>query len=215
MMRTGAQWEALPRCYPPKSTCYYWFRKLLADGLFELVFCAVVQVLEAAGKIALEECAVDATFIRARATRDRKGKTKCGHGHKLMAIVDANAKPLALFLESASPHELKLLQETIHRLATGENPAFLLADKAYDSDPMDEQLAKQGITLVSPHRKNRTRPKTQDGRHLRRYKRRWKVEQFFAHLHNYRKITNCYEKYAHVFFGFVQFASLILLINKI
>ena len=33
--------------------------------------------------------------------------------------------------------------------------------------------------MVAPHKKNRKRAATQDGRRLRRYKRRFKVERFF------------------------------------
>jgi transposase len=215
MLRTGAQWEEMPKRYPPKSTVYWWYRRFVQDGVLTEIFMAVVQALESAGKLDLRECSVDATFIRARATRDGKGKTKCGKGHKLMAIVDGKGHPLGLLVDSANPHELKLLQQVIDALATEENPENLLGDKAYDDDGTDARLEEQGINLIAPHRKNRTKPKTQDGRSLRRYKRRWKIEQFFAHLHNYRKITLCYEKYLVNYIGFAQLASLLLLINKI
>ena len=61
-------------------------------------------------------------------------------------------------------------------------PERLIADLAYDSDPLDAQLATEGIELIAPHRANRVRPPTQDGRPLRRYARRWKVERLFAWL---------------------------------
>jgi hypothetical protein len=51
------------------------------------------------------------------------------------------------------------------------------ADRAYDSDPLDAQLKAEGIEMISPHRKGRKKPKTQDGRKLRRSKRRWRVER--------------------------------------
>ena len=37
------------------------------------------------------------------------------------------------------------------------------------------------------------KPKTQDGRPLRRYKRRWKVERLFAWLQNYRRLINRFD----------------------
>ena len=55
----------------------------------------------------------------------------------------------------------------------------LIGHKAYDSDPLDASLRGRGIEMVAPHKKNRKRPVTQDGRRLRRYKRRFKVERFF------------------------------------
>jgi transposase len=68
-------------------------------------------------------------------------------------------------------------------------PEKLIGDKAYDSDPLEGELAQSGIELIAPHKRNRRKPKTQDGRELRRYKRRWKVERFFAWLQNYRRIV--------------------------
>jgi hypothetical protein len=49
------------------------------------------------------------------------------------------------------------------------------------SDQLDAELAPRGIELIVPHRRNRTHP-TQDGRPLRRYRRRWKMERLFAWL---------------------------------
>jgi transposase len=66
-------------------------------------------------------------------------------------------------------------------------PEKLIGDRAYDSDPLDERLAEMGVEMIAPHRTGRAKPKTQDGRKLRRYKRRWKVERFFAWLFNYRR----------------------------
>ena len=66
-------------------------------------------------------------------------------------------------------------------------PEKLIADRAYDSDPLDARLAKQGIAPVAPHRSRK--PHTQDGRNLRRYKRRWKVERLFAGLGNFRRLA--------------------------
>ena len=47
---------------------------------------------------------------------------------------------------------------------------------------LDEALADQGIEMITLHR--RGRKKTHDGRELRRYKRRWKIERLFAWLGN-------------------------------
>jgi hypothetical protein len=58
-------------------------------------------------------------------------------------------------------------------------PTCPIGDRAYDSDPLDALLLQQGIDTIAPHRRNRTKPLTQDGRKLRRYQRRWKVERLF------------------------------------
>lgn len=59
-------------------------------------------------------------------------------------------------------------------------PENMVGDRAYDSDKLDGELREEGVEMIAPHRKNRKRKKTQDGRWLRRYKRRWLVECFFG-----------------------------------
>ena len=53
-------------------------------------------------------------------------------------------------------------------------------DRAYDSDPLDEELRNDGIQMIAPHRSNRSKPPTQDRRRLSRRQKRWLVERFFA-----------------------------------
>ena len=98
---------------------------------------------------------------------------------------------------------------------TGEDtPQRLIGDKAYDSDKLDAKLEQQGIELIAPHRANRTRPVTQDGRALRRYKRRWKVERLFAWLQHFRRILSRHEYHAANFLGFVQLGRLAILMRQ-
>jgi len=65
----------------------------------------------------------------------------------------------------------------------------VIADKAYDSDPLRKRLPQPGIELICRHKKNRVRPATQDGRALQRYKRRWIVERANAWLGNFRRLV--------------------------
>lgn len=57
----------------------------------------------------------------------------------------------------------------------------MIGDVADDSEPLDQRLRDSyGIELIAPHNVGRVNPPTQDGRPLRRYRRRWKIERFFA-----------------------------------
>lgn len=91
-----------------------------------------------------------------------------GKGTKIMAMADRFGLPIAIHLESASPQEVTLVEATVASRFVADKPRRLIGDRAYDSDPLDEQLRTQGIELIAPHRRNRVRPKTQDGRRLRR-----------------------------------------------
>jgi len=96
-----------------------------------------------------------------------------------------------------------------------ELPERLIGDKAYDSDALDEQLAEEyGIEMISPNRSNR-KLKTQDGRPLRRYRRRWKVERLFAWMQNYRRLVTRWEYRIENFLGFVQLACLLMLLRHL
>lgn len=119
-----------------------------------------------------------------------------------------------MYVGSASPHEIKLVEETLDGMWVEEVPKRLIADKAYDSDPLDERLRRQrGIELIAPHKADRSRAGTQDGRPLRRYKRRWKVERLFAWLHNFRRLVVRYEYYLENFLAMVQLACAVILLR--
>lgn len=91
----------------------------------------------------------------------------------------------------------------------------MIGDKAYDSDPLDKQLQTAfAIELIAPHKANRKRAKTQDGRKLRRYKRRWKIERLFAWLQNFRRIVVRYEYHAENYLGFVHLGCLLILLRS-
>jgi len=141
------------------------------------------------------------------------GPTKRGKGTKLMAVADGHGLPVAIDVASASPAEVKLVPATIDARFVEEVPERLIGDKAYDSDPLAETLAEIGIELIAPHRRNR-KVKTQDGRPLRRYKRRWKIERLFAWLHNYRRLVTRWEYDVRNFLGFVQLGCIIILLRR-
>jgi len=141
------------------------------------------------------------------------GKTKRGKGTKIMGIADGHGLPLALRTESASPAEVKLVTATLEARVVAEVPERLIGDKAYDSDRLDEQLMQQyGTEMIAPNKVNRRVP-TQDGRPLRRYQRRWKVERLFAWLFNFRRLVVRYEYHAENFQGLVHLAAAVILLR--
>jgi transposase len=141
------------------------------------------------------------------------GKTKRGKGTKLMAVADRAGFPLAVRTASATPPEVPLVPATLAAAFTTELPARLIGDKAYDSDPLDIALAEAGIELIAPHRANRKKPATQDGRPLRRYRRRWKIERLFAWLQNFRRLVVRHEYHTENFLGFVHLGCTVILLR--
>ena len=152
------------------------------------------------------------------------GKTKRGKGTKWMVVVDGEGIPLGKQLYSASPHEARLAEETLASICVTrrqrggrprQKPKRVIADRAYDSDPLRERLAARGITLIAPHRENRSKPATQDGRGLRRYKRRWKVERTFAWLGNFRRLVVRYDRSTTIYEAFFHIACFMIVLRRV
>jgi len=115
---------------------------------------------------------------------------------------------------SATPHEVTLVEGTLDCSFTNELPKRLIGDKAFDSDGLDAKLEEDwGIEMIAPNRRNRR--KTQDGRPLRRYCRRWKVERHFAWLQNFRRLVVRYEFHAENFLAMVQLGCIIILLRHL
>jgi transposase len=91
----------------------------------------------------------------------------------------------------------------------------LIADRAYDSDPLREYFADRGFVLIAPHRRNRVRPPTNDGRRLRRYRRRWLVERTFAWRQSYRRVVTRFERDIGRYDGFVHLACAFMALNRL
>ncbi len=93
-------------------------------------------------------------------------------------------------------------------------PERLIGDRTYDSDPLDERMAEMGIELIAPHKRNRRKPKIQDGRQINRYRRRWLVERLFAWLQNFRRLISRHEYRMKNYLGFVHLAYIIILMRQ-
>jgi len=144
---------------------------------------------------------------------DGVGKTKRGKGTKWMVVVDGQGLPLGSKLAPASPAEVTLAEATLDAIEAEKQPERVIADRAYDSDPLREALAERGLDLICPHRSNRTRPKTQDGRKLRRYRRRWIIERTFAWLGNFRRLVVRWERSLTVYNAFFHLACCFILLR--
>jgi transposase len=154
---------------------------------------------------------------------DAVGTTKRGKGTKCMVVVDGEGIPIGATIHSASPAESKLIETTLDSISRPKRGRGrltvrikrLIADKAYDCDMLRVRMAERGINLICPHRRNRTAMTLQDGRELRRYKRRWKVERTFAWLQNFRRLVTRYERKSTMFLAFVHVACALITLRAL
>lgn len=139
-----------------------------------------------------------------------------------MVVVDGKGVPLGIHVASASPAEVTLIDATLDTICVPRrgggrahrNPARLIGDRAYDSDPARERLHRRGITLIVPYRDNRTIRKYEDGRHLRRYRRRWVVERTFAWFGGFRRLLIRHERLTSMYLAFMYFAAALIALRR-
>jgi transposase len=131
-----------------------------------------------------------------------------------MLLVDGAGLPLAIDVDSARPAEVQLLEPLLNRAVTPFVPGRLIYDRAADSDPLRERLAARDIELICPHRRGRVRAATQDGRALRRYRKRWIIERTIGWLQAFRRLVTRYEYYSFLFHSFAKLACLMIVLRR-
>ena len=112
---------------------------------------------------------------------------------------------------------MTLAESTLRRISVPQRrgrprqrPLRVIADRGYDSDPLRWRLRQRGIRLIVPHRKGRQKPSLNDGRELRRYRKRWKVERTFAWLSNYRRLVVRYDRHLKMYQAFFHLACVLI-----
>ena len=214
ILNTGAQWHMLPQCYPNYKTVHRRFQQWCRSEVLRRMLVDLANTLRDEDTLDEQECFIDATFAPAKGGGDHVGLTKRGKGVKILAIVERHGLPLSVSTHAANHHEVTLVQLSFDFYMLEAKPEKLIGDRAYDSDELDQALAQQGIEMIAPHRANRVRRRTQDGRRLRRSERRWLVERFFAWIQWQRRLLIRWEYYAENFLGFVQLASMLVLLKQ-
>lgn len=214
ILNTGAQWHMLPQCYPNDKTVHRRFQHWCHQEVLRAVLTDLANTLREDGALDEAECFIDATFASAKGGGEQIGPTKRGKGVKILAIVDRHGLPLSVSTHAANHHEVTLVQLSFDFYMIEAKPEHLIGDRAYDSDKLDDALKQQGVEMIAPHRANRRKRKTQDGRRLRRDERRWLVERFFAWMQWRRRLLVRWEYYATNFLGFVQLAVMVILLRQ-
>ena len=126
-----------------------------------------------------------------------------------------------MLLASATPNEVTLIESMLEKIRVPRRGRGrprkrfprLIYDMAADSDPLRRRLKRRGIDLICPHRRSRVKPKTQDGRKLRRYHRRWKIERTNAWLQDFRRVLTRFDREITMYSAFVHLACIIIAVR--
>jgi transposase len=130
-----------------------------------------------------------------------------------MVLANSTGLPVGLSVADGSRHDSALVEQTLDASFVKGLPEKLIADRAFDSAKLEAMLRDRGIELVCPLRRT-TKSRKQDGRALRRYKRRWKVERVFAWLKRFRRVSTRWDHHVEHYLGFVHLACIVIYLRN-
>lgn len=214
-MRSGVQWNRLPRSFGPDSTVHGWFQRFVADGVLEEVWAALVAECDGLGAVLWEWQAADGVMGKSRFDGDKRGPNptdRAKQGTKKSVIVEQRGGPLGVAIGGANVHDTKLLAATIEAVVVerpdpAEVPQHLCLDKAYDN-PTGEAACQAGGYV--PHIRRIGEEKLDKGGEKTHPARRWVVERTIAWLQRCRAILIRYDKKSANYKGLVQLACALL-----
>ena len=142
------------------------------------------------------------------------GVGRKGNGTTALVLMDGNRTPIGVVIAPANEHEVRYIERLLDSVVVDlPKSCRLLYDGAADSDPLRERLARRGVELISPHRKGRVKPPTQDGRKLRRKRHCWRLGRANAWLQNYGRIAVRKDRLGSIFLGWTQLAYLFTILR--
>lgn len=207
ILRTGAQWEELPKSYGKYKSVHKRFLSWSKKDIWNQVLAFFAQGSD------IESIMIDGSIVRAHSCasgyqknsqeEQALGRSKGGFTTKIHALVDALGLPIRFILTPGQASEIKQAPELIK----GIENANILADKAFDCDEFIDQIVSQNCTPVIPPRSNR---KIQRDVDYYLYKERHLIECFFGKIKHFRRIFSRFDKMAQAYMGFLAFASTII-----
>jgi putative transposase len=214
-MRSGVQWNRLPRCFGADSTVHGWFQRFVNDGVLAEIWAELIGDCDQLDGVCWEWQAADGVMGKSRFEGDARGPNptdRAKSGTKKHLIVDAHGGPLGVVVAGANVNDHKLLQSTIDAIVV-ERPdpmavtQHLCLDKAYDNKATDELCTQAGYTA---HVRRIGEEKLDSSGERTHPARRWVVERTIAWLQRCRAILIRYDKKAANYEGLIQLACALL-----
>jgi putative transposase len=227
VLRTGIQWNALPREMGASSTVHDRYQEWERLGFFEELWRAGLAEYDELEGIEWEWQAIDGVMTKAPLGQDATGKNptdRAKMGTKRSILTDGAGIPLAVAVEGANRHDSKLLVATLDGLVIarpapgeGEEPdseqrqQHLCLDAAYDSKEVREELETRSYV---PHLRSADKEEERK-RHPGGRARRWVVERTHSWLYRSRRLLVRWEKKTENYLGFIHLACAQLIFSKI
>jgi putative transposase len=214
-LRSGCQWNYLPKEFPDDSTVHRRFQRWRALGLFDRLWATLIEHCDALGAVQWEWQAADGAMGKARMGGDQIGPNptdRAKPGTKRSLLVDGQGGPLAIVTAGANVHDTRLLRSTLEAIIvqrpvpTKRKPQNLCLDKGYDNPT--GRAAVQGLGYTVHLRRIGEEPTPRSRRIYPA--RRWVVERTIGWLNKCRAILVRYDKKVENYLALLKFACALL-----
>jgi putative transposase len=214
-LRSGVQWNQLPRCFGADSTVHGWFQRFAVDGVLEEIWGCLVAECDKLGGVGWEWQAADGVLGKSRFEGDARGPNptdRAKMGTKKSVLVEQDGGPLGVVIAGANRNDCKLLDATIaavvvERPDPAEVVQNLCLDKGYDNPSGEAACQAGGYT---PHIRRIGEEKLDSWRQSTHPARRWVVERTIAWLQKCRALLIRYDKKSTNYLGLIQLACALL-----
>ena len=183
-LRSGCQWNRLPREFPDDSSVHRTFQRWVRAGVLARIWAVLVGQCAERGGVQWAWQAADAALGKARSGGDHVGRNPTDRGEagvKRSVLAEAAGGPLSAVVAAANVHDTKLLAATL---------GAVIVPRPAPTSETPQHLCSAGV---------------------RRYPaRRWVVERTLGWLSKCRALLVRYDKKAGNFLGLIQLACALL-----
>lgn len=218
VLRTGCQWKAVPREFGSSSVIHRYFQHWVKLGVFKKMWKLGLSEYDEAKGLELKWQSADGCQTKAPLGGAATGKNptdRAKSGTKRSLLVEGSGVPIAIVVDKAARHDLKLLAKTLDaRVVEVEEEAeqHLCLDKSYSGEPAQQIGRTRGYTVHVPDKANaKQKRKRKPGR---RKARRWRVEVTHSWLNRFRRLLVRWEKKLANYLSMLYFACAIICWRK-
>lgn len=222
VLRTGCQWQALPRQeYAPPSTVHGIYRKWVKVGVFEKAWKVLLEYYDEKVGIKWKWQSLDCAMTKAPLGGEATGPSPVDRGKsgtKRSVLTDQRGAPLASDVTAANTHDKTVALETLDSIIV-ERPEKLIyrihhlcLDKGYDyADVIAGVLARDYILHM---KKRGEADKPIDGA-KKHPARRWVVERTHSWMNRFRRLLVRWEKKVENYEAMLHLASVLILFRLV
>ena len=130
------------------------------------------------------------------------GRSRGGLTTKVHALVDARGLPIRMVLTAGQVHDSQAVPALLDGLTAN---SVLIADKGYDADWIRTMIEGRDVAPNIPVKSNR-KQRSCFSRSL--YRERNRIERFFCHMKQFRRVATRYEKLAANYLAMLKLAAI-------